>query len=94
MVKFDEKGQGYWDFILANCNPEMIEAIQEDLESDTIEPGKIISVTQIDDTISVIISFFGYYVIHRQTKYREHVRDVVFCKQIQVINDYEKGLLK
>lgn len=29
MVKFDEKGQGYWDFILANASPEFIETVEK-----------------------------------------------------------------
>lgn len=32
MVKFDEKGQGFWDFILENCHRDLITAVQFDLD--------------------------------------------------------------
>lgn len=37
MVKFDEKGQGFWDFILENCSPELIKSVGEFLFDNSIQ---------------------------------------------------------
>lgn len=65
MVKFNDAGQGYWDFILSNCTDEMIKSIENDMRK---KDSKIISVSTrgIQKSCTVIISLYGYFVIHSQ----------------------------
>lgn len=70
MIKFDEKGQAFWDFILETASIEFIEAIQRDLEDKNYvsDDVHISSVTDGDYHMFVYLKVNSNFIIHRFSK--------------------------